>query len=222
MSRRIVKVNLGCGPKGVVGWINIDRSYKVYLSRFPILKYILRILSWLRLISRIAPEEEFPAELKIIRCDVTKGLPFNDAEVDYIYSSHMFEHLTRDELIFVLKECYRVLKTGGVLRIVVPDLEILIKNYLSHKQNNDVMAADKFMESLGLHCLRPKKPLFNRIFGGKGHQWMYDFDSLSHRLRMVGFKKIRRCEPNVGKVPDLQLLGEGELHPNSLYLEAEK
>jgi predicted SAM-dependent methyltransferase len=69
----------------------------------------------------------YPSDLDIRRRDVTKGLPFNDASVGYIYTSHMLEHLHKDDAIFVLKECYRVLKPKGVLRVLVPDLKIYVK-----------------------------------------------------------------------------------------------
>lgn len=217
----IVKVNLGCGPKAVKGWINLDKTWKVYLTRFPVLKIPLRFLTALGLASKINPGEEIPVELGVRRHDVAKGLPFKDSEVDYIYSSHMLEHLSRDKADFVLRECYRALKSGGVLRLVVPDLGLLIDEYIQGKQAGDATAADRFVTSVNLSDIKHSKPLLNRILG-TGHQWIYDFDSLAHRLYDVGFKEVKKCKARKGEVPDLQLLDEGELHPDSLYLEAKK
>ena len=218
---KLKKVNLGCGAKAVKGWINIDKSWKVYLPRFPLLKIPLRLLAALGLVSRITSVDEIPAELGVRRHDVSKGLPFRNNEIDCIYTSHMIEHLARDEANLVLKECYRTLKNGGIVRIAVPDLGLLIEEYVKGKQAGDAAAADRFLASIGLADLGDSRPFINRILG-KGHQWIYDFDSLAYRLHDVGFKEVKKCEPRQGEIPDLQLLNEGELHPDSIYLEAMK
>jgi predicted SAM-dependent methyltransferase len=58
-------------------------------------------------------------EPDIVR-DVTKGLPFDSDSVQQVNAHHFLEHLTFEDLFFVLEECYRVLANGGVLDIVVP------------------------------------------------------------------------------------------------------
>ena len=68
---------------------------------------------------------------KIINYDVRKGIPFSDGTFDAVYSSHLIEHLSRDEALTLLKECYRVLKPSGVIRVAVPDLEQICRMYLS-------------------------------------------------------------------------------------------
>lgn len=66
----------------------------------------------------------------IIAIDARNALPFGDAELDAVYHSHLLEHLSRSEGERFLGECYRVLKHGGVLRVVVPDFENLVVAYL--------------------------------------------------------------------------------------------
>lgn len=58
------------------------------------------------------------------------SLPFPDNEFDVVYSSHVLEHFTVAEAKFFLSEIFRVLKPGGLLRIVVPDLERFVTGYL--------------------------------------------------------------------------------------------
>lgn len=58
-------------------------------------------------------------------------LPFNDNEVDIIYSSHVLEHFSRDIGKTLIESCYNKLKPNGILRIVVPDLENICREYLS-------------------------------------------------------------------------------------------
>ena len=73
--------------------------------------------------------------------NLSKGIPFDSATVDGVYHSHMLEHLDFDTARKFLLECKRVLKPGGIMRIVVPDFEILCQKYLSHievcKHNRD-------------------------------------------------------------------------------------
>ena len=51
---------------------------------------------------------------------------FADASFTEVYASHVLEHFDyKDELLSVLAEWHRVLRPGGVLRVSVPDLDIL-------------------------------------------------------------------------------------------------
>lgn len=62
--------------------------------------------------------------------DVAAPLPFPDASFDAVYHAHLLEHLPRDGATPFLRECFRVLKAGGVVRVVVPDLEQIAELYL--------------------------------------------------------------------------------------------
>lgn len=107
--------------------------------------------------------------------DVTK-LKFKDNSVDLIYASHVLEYFDREEGILVLKEWYRVLKSGGVLRIAVPDFETMTNLYYFNEINlNDILG-----------------PMFGKMkMGDKNiyHKTVYDFKSLSNLLSKIGFNK---------------------------------
>ena len=77
-----------------------------------------------------------PADTNVIHCDVTKGLPFKDDSMDMVYHSHVLEHLSQEKGKQLINECYRVLKKGGILRVVVPDLEQIVRNYLLFLEKN--------------------------------------------------------------------------------------
>lgn len=62
--------------------------------------------------------------------DLHKGLPFEDCEFDAVYHSHLLEHFPKSQAPAFLRECYRVLKPKGFLRVVVPDLEKMARLYL--------------------------------------------------------------------------------------------
>jgi SAM-dependent methyltransferase len=66
----------------------------------------------------------------VIQHDILSGLPFAHQTFDAVYSAHFIEHLTADRARTVMTESRRVLKDGGVLRVVVPDLEFNARLYL--------------------------------------------------------------------------------------------
>ncbi|MBA3480342.1 MAG: methyltransferase domain-containing protein, partial [Pirellulales bacterium] len=73
-----------------------------------------------------------PNSPDVIALDATKGLPFESNTVDVCYSSHVLEHLSREEATSFIGEQRRVLKKGGVIRVVVPDLEGICRLYLAY------------------------------------------------------------------------------------------
>lgn len=67
---------------------------------------------------------------QVKQVNLLSGFPFPDDSFDVVYSSHVLEHFHKEEAEFLLKEAYRVLKPTGIIRIVVPDLESLCREYL--------------------------------------------------------------------------------------------
>jgi predicted SAM-dependent methyltransferase len=62
--------------------------------------------------------------------DLTCGIPFPDGTFDVVYSSHLLEHFGKAEAMKLLRECHRVLRRGGTIRVAVPDLERIAQLYL--------------------------------------------------------------------------------------------
>jgi glycosyltransferase involved in cell wall biosynthesis/predicted SAM-dependent methyltransferase len=69
---------------------------------------------------------------KVLAYDLKKDIPFQDASFDVVYHSHLLEHLPRSYAPKFIQECFRVLKPGGIIRVVVPDLETIVKLYLKY------------------------------------------------------------------------------------------
>jgi predicted SAM-dependent methyltransferase len=67
----------------------------------------------------------------VISANLEKGIPFPDNSFEVVYHSHVLEHFTKYATVDFLKECHRVLKHGGVIRAVVPDLEAIARNYVA-------------------------------------------------------------------------------------------
>ncbi|NJL55953.1 methyltransferase domain-containing protein, partial [bacterium] len=67
----------------------------------------------------------------VITYDLRQGIPFPDDSFTVVYHSHLLEHLPKSAAEPFLRECYRVLEPGGILRVVVPDLEQIARLYLT-------------------------------------------------------------------------------------------
>lgn len=109
--------------------------------------------------------------------DITK-LDFKDNTVDLIYSSHVLEYFDRVEVIDVLNEWKRVLKSNGILRIAVPDFESMVKLYLSGKYNLENFLGPIF----------GKMEMDDEVIY---HRTTYDYNSLKKILEKVGFLDIK-------------------------------
>jgi len=66
----------------------------------------------------------------VVTHDLRTGIPFPDGTYDLVYHSTMLSHLRPADALAFTKECYRVLKPGGVLRVVTEDLEQMCRVYL--------------------------------------------------------------------------------------------
>jgi SAM-dependent methyltransferase len=78
-----------------------------------------------------------PFDPSVRRWDVQRGLPFRDGDTDACYASHVLEHLTSAAAGQLLAECHRVLRPGGIIRLVVPDLEAIARHYLQLLERAD-------------------------------------------------------------------------------------
>lgn len=67
---------------------------------------------------------------RVIAHNLTKGIPFENESFDLVYHSHVLEHFSKEDGAIFITECFRVLKTGGKIRIAVPDLQQITRNYL--------------------------------------------------------------------------------------------
>lgn len=72
----------------------------------------------------------YAAGPEVQRVNLLKRFPFPDDHFDAVYSSHVLEHFTPSQADHLISEAYRVMKPGGILRTVVPDLEATCREYL--------------------------------------------------------------------------------------------
>jgi|SRR5208283_2913505 len=212
-----LRINIGCGQTPTQGWRNFDNSLSLRLSKVPVLPNILRKLGFLE--NSQYQFIRFARENNIEYGDATKGLPIQNASVDVIYSSHMLEHLDRNEAARFLNESFRLLRSGGIIRIAVPDIKKQVDQY------NETGDTNVFIEATHLCEFRPRS-LVQRLrlllVGTRHHQWMYDGRSLSSLLQKHGFTKTEVMSAGQTKIDDYQPLDLQERVSESVYVEAEK
>jgi len=238
-------LNLGCGTVMDWGWNNLDFSYYALLAPR---RSLTRLLSGIGVLSRHRYEMVSRVDPDIISWDLRKGIPFRDGSFDVLYHSHTLEHLDHDLAAGFLKECHRVLKPNGILRVVVPDLERLICEYwesLAEINSGAIGAAAKHeiavsnlfeqmvrREPAGIRKHPPILRSVERLVRGdalrvgEAHRWMYDRYSLAMLLEAAGFNDVRVESALTSRVvgwPTFELDGaaSGAIYkPESLYIEA--
>lgn len=136
--------------------------------------------------------------------DVSKRFPVQAHTFDYIFTEHLIEHFTYKDGLRILKECYRVLKPGGTIRIATPDIDKVIS--LRTKEKNELQTRyikwhiDNFFPEIGTY-----KDIFviNSGFSGFGHRFLYDYGTLENSLRKTGYTYITRCTSGQSGEKDL-------------------
>ncbi len=147
--------------------------------------------------------------------DITKKkYPLEDDSLDAIYTEHCLEHISFDAFRKNIGEFYRMLRPGGVLRLIMPDGEVYLDIYQRRKLGENV----KMPHEEGY--ISPMARI-NGIFRGHGHQFIYDFDTVRKILEDAGFKNIVKETFCHGR--DKRLLLDAEWRSDeSLYVEANK
>jgi predicted SAM-dependent methyltransferase len=151
MNKNKIKLNLGCGHRKMHGFINVDVR------------------------KDLKPD---------VVADVTRIHElYND--VDLIYACHVLEHFPLRPSSFqpitwkeVLESWYKTLKTGGVLRLAIPNIEAVCKHYINTGELDDLYAyfygGQKYDFDFHYHC--------------------WSFDTLKKDLQEMGFKDIKKYD----------------------------
>jgi len=211
------RVNIGCGRAPTPGWLNFDNSIAIKLANSPSLYFIARSLKLLNKsqINNI----EWNKKNKISYADATKKIPLEKDSVECIYTSHMLEHLSRDEVSNFLKESLRVLESDGTLRVAVPNLRKAINNYII-KQNADDFMSEILVQAPPINTFRQKLHLL--ITGYRHHQWMYDDNSLCLLLKSFGFRNVKVYKEGETQIKNYEGLDLYERSEDSVYVEGIK
>jgi SAM-dependent methyltransferase len=224
--------------------VNIDWSPSLRLAQSRVLRQAVRLF-----VGEDRRRKLDGISGPIIAHNLRKGIPFATGSVDAVYLSHLLEHIDRKDAPTFLSEILRVLRPGGIARIVVPDLLITCRNYLeSYEQAaNDSCSPAAHEETVGAlleqsvrrtsraipeGAPRAVRKLATLLLGdarrrGETHQWMYDDVGLSGLLTSVGFSRVLKTTWDRSGIRDwnhiaLDRTGDGEYKSHSLYMEAVK
>lgn len=147
-----------------------------------------------------------------IRWHLGWRLPAAEGSVDAIFSEHFIEHVHKTHAAKLLRECFRVLRTGGVIRLSTPSLEKLVSEYQSGRLG----------EWADLEWLPASaSDLLNEGMRSWGHQYLYDEPELRRQLIDAGFSGVRRVEWRQSGVEGMSNLERRPFH-DDLILEATK
>lgn len=159
-----------------------------------------------------------PQTKESIYLDATNEFPFENESLDYVYSEHMIEHISRASGLFMLKECFRVLAKNGKIRIATPDVEKIVSIYSKKDESfgNDYV---KWITDTFIPDSSDYNPLIvlNTMFRNWSHVFLYDAEFLENALKEAGFSNIIQC--NIGESSDINLQGIEKHHLNVGNLE---
>jgi predicted SAM-dependent methyltransferase len=136
---------------------------------------------------------------EIFFLDVTKTFSMPPDSFDFIFTEHHIEHISYKHAVFMLKESYKVLKPGGVIRIATPDLRNSLSDYLNDDAAKKGLShSNEFLLSGFYKAINyipvddyTKAHQINDMFYNYEHQFIYDFESLERILKSVGFINIK-------------------------------
>lgn len=240
-------LNLACGNRTHPAWTNIDFSPYTRLAHHLWLSKFLKVS---RFISQHRYQTLLKIDPEIIAWDLRKGIPFENETFNVVYTSHFVEHIERDAVANFITECSRVLKLNGIIRIVVPDLLLIVNRYitsarlLENRDNGAMQAHEKAIMDMFAQMVRMKAVgtsqqswflrEIERLFRGDArkqgdlHRWMYDKYTLTTLLSNCGFQQVKAVTAQDSKIEgwtkfNLDTDEDGRTYkPKSLYVEGVK
>ena len=199
----MLKLNLGCGREiKSDGWTNLDTWRKQ------------KTIDWY--------DTQRPLGYIIEKMDVTRPWCYDDNTVDFITSEHMLEHIPEDKNLFALKEAYRVLKSGGTIRTIVPSREFYesLNGLDNHpfvlKYCKDILKRPPFW---GVGSIVSRRGIYEQ-----GHQWVPTENMLLNQHIKAGFENVKISEYNVSEHKELSGIDliDGLREIESIVCEASK
>jgi predicted SAM-dependent methyltransferase len=158
-----------------------------------------------------------PLAFGCVAVDATARFPFDSGCFDYVFSEHQMEHIEYQQAANMLRECHRILRPGGKIRIAVPSMEPLLalaappsspekQKYITERTALCYPAADEPNACFAI----------NATFMNWGHRFLYDRRTLSHLLERNGYTDVRFFRP--GESDDANLAGiEARVSETDMY-----
>lgn len=227
--RELIRQNAILNPlaKHCLKWkgkLTQGKAIHAYLTSHAVKK--LQIGAHLNALDGWLNTDLIPQSGRIVYMDAVKRFPFTDQTFDYIFSEHQLEHLTYQQGQIMLRECYRVLKPGGRIRIALPSLDVLIGLYTPDRSKEQ----SDYIQATGQNCY-PGLNRYNACFAVNsaflhwGHMFMYDEQTLKEALETLGFCDVQAYEPSISHDPtlsNLEFRNKGNDKFETMVLEARR
>lgn len=163
---------------------------------------------------------------ELFTMDASRPFPFPDNYFSYVFSEHMFEHLDLPGQQNMMRECLRVLRPGGVLRIAMPDFDFLIDlvNNPDREINRKYLdwSFERFVSKhVSFKVTWADYPIYvvNNFMHDWGHRFIHNKQSLLQIGISCGFKNAKICTPGFSEFADLC---NCEKHQNEIPVWANK
>lgn len=168
------KYHIGCGSILAKGYLNIDDAPMG--NKYDFKEHHLYEV------------DEVPGAF-ILKYDLAQGIPARHNSLQRIYHSHFLEHLTRDQGVQFLKDCFDTLGDDGVMRFALPDFRLWCINYVNGNHEFLNWYRTNFLPEDEYHYHSPSQ-IFTGMLYNHGHQMAYDYESISMLLAKIGFRDI--------------------------------
>jgi SAM-dependent methyltransferase len=144
--------------------------------------------------------------------DIKTGLPLAASSIDYAVSVHALPELPYDDLVPALVEIRRVLKPGGVLRLVLPDLGRAIDAYLT--------GDDRYFHLVADDATTPGGRLITQLLWYGYSRSLFTADFSAELLEKAGYVNIEMCKAHQTASAFPEIIELDNREAESLYVEA--
>lgn len=134
-----------------------------------------------------------------LEVDITKRLPYRDATVSFVLAEHVVEHVPPAGGWAFFKECRRILKPGGVLRIIVPSITRMVR--LMQENHPDMPGYYAMLDRVRGNGTTPEKAI-HYLVCDYGHQALWNKELLRAALETLGYQ-VAEVRPQVSAHPEL-------------------
>ena len=167
-NRGSLKLNLGCGTDLKPGFINIDLA----LDTPPVF-------------------DSGSQPAMFINNDFRRGIPLEQGSCELIYSSHFLEHVEYAEALKLMRECYQLLKPGGIFRISLPDFKSACAAYLNNDYSYfDLVDVDLFLPEVEPGTLTLVDFINFAAYQSGEHKRIFDEEKVVLLLQKIGYRSV--------------------------------
>jgi SAM-dependent methyltransferase len=179
MTASSTRLNLGCGPFAMAGWLNADLRDGAGVD---------------------------------LRADIRERLPLDDSSLDCVVAMHVLQDLAWNEIPAALRELKRILRSGGVLRLGLPDLDRAIDAY-RRGDGAYFHIPDQDAKAVGAK-------LVTQIVWYGSVRTPFTFDFAFETLAAAGFRQIARCAFRETRHGDGGIVALDNRERETLFVEA--